>query len=97
MKFFVFDPFSPPYPGAAFWGGAGGGVSGGGGSKLLCEFWVLCVDLDSGPGIFFLVHGPPNPWRGSRVLTPGTPGRPPPPRWALASEDLAVFTLDKAV
>ena len=34
-------------------GGGGGGVSGGGGSKLLCVFWVLCVDLDPGPGQLF--------------------------------------------
>ena len=24
----------------------------------------------------FLAYGPPNPWRGSQVQTPGTPGRP---------------------
>ena len=28
---------------------------------------------------FFLVYGPPNPWRGSGVPTPSTPSRPPPP------------------
>ena len=33
---------------------------------------------------------------GSRVPTPGTPSRPPPPpRWPLASEDGAVFTLGR--
>ena len=42
---------------------------------------------------FFLVYGPSNPWQGSRVPTPGTPSRPPPPLWPLAGEDLAVFTL----
>ena len=41
----------------------------------------------------FLVYGPPNV-RGFRVPTPGTLSRPPPPLWPLASEDLAIFTLD---
>ena len=27
---------------------------------------------------FFLVYGPPSPWRGSRVPTLGIPSRPPP-------------------
>ena len=26
---------------------------------------------------FFLLHVPPNQWRGSGVLSPGIPGRPP--------------------
>ena len=44
--------FGPTEP---FWGGGGGwgGVGGGGGSKLLCVFWVLCVDLDPSPGQLF--------------------------------------------
>ena len=52
-EFFVFDPLSPPYPGTPFGGGGGRGGVGGGGSKLLCVFWVLCVDLDPGPGQLF--------------------------------------------
>ena len=31
------------------------------------------------PEDFCPVYGPPNLWRGSRVQTPGTPVRPPPP------------------
>ena len=68
---------------------------GGGGQNFFaysgCYVWIWTQVR----GNFFLVHGPPNPWRGSRVRTPGTPGRPP--LWALASEDLAIFMLDKAV
>ena len=41
----------------------------------------------------FSVYRPLNQWRGSRVPTLGTPS-PPPPIWPIASEDLAVFTLD---
>ena len=95
-EFFVFDPFSTPYPGTPFWGG--GGVGGGGveaGQNFFaysgCCVWIWTQVR----GNFFHVHGPPNPWRGSRVRTPGTPSRPP--LWALASEEFAVFTLDKAV
>ena len=58
--------FYPRYLGAPFCSGDGGG---GGGQK----FFV-------GRGVFFLVYGPPNPWQGSWVPTPGTPSRPPPPR-----------------
>ena len=85
-EFFDFDPPKPPYLGTTFLG-CGWGVS-----RLLCVLWALCVDSDLGPEDFFLVHGPPNTWQGSRVRTPGTPGRPLPP-WALANKDLAVFTL----
>ena len=71
------------------------GVSGGGGQNFFaysgCCVWIWTQVR----GNFFLVHGPPNPWRGSQVRTPGTPGRPP--IWPLASEDLADVTLDKAV
>ena len=77
-------------------GGGGGGVGGGGGGQNYFAYCGCCVwNWTRVRGNFFLVHGPPNPWWGSRVRTPGTPGRPP--LWALASEDLAVFMLDKAV
>ena len=100
MNFSFLTPLPPrtrvPLFGGVGVGGVGGGVGGGGGgvkTTLRIEAAVCGI----GPevrGNFFLVHGPPNPWWGSRVRTLGTPGRPP--LWALASEDLAVFTLDKA-
>ena len=71
----------------------GGGVGGGGGQNFFaysgCCVWIWTQVR----GNSFLVHGPPNPWRGSRVRTPGTPGRPP--IWPLLVR--TVFTLDKAV
>ena len=96
MNFSFLTPFTPPTRvGTPFWGGwVGGGCRGGGQNFFAysgCCVWIWTQVR----GNFFLVHGPPNPWWGSRVRTPGTPGRPP--LWALASEDLAVFTLDKAV
>ena len=77
MNFSFLTPLAPRTP---FWGGGGGGgVSGGGGQNFFaysgCCVWIWTQV----PGNFFLVHGPPNPWWGSRVPTPGTPGRPPPP------------------
>ena len=39
-------------------------------------------------GNFFLENGPPNQWRGPRSKL-YVPLAPPPPPWALASEDLA--------
>ena len=96
MNFSFLTPLAPPTRVPLFGGVGVGGVWGGGQNFFAysgCCVWIWTQV----PGNFFLVHGPPNPWRGSRVRTPGTPGRPPPPLWALASEDLAVFTLDKAV
>ena len=94
MNFSFLTPLSPRTRVPLF-GGVGVGGCRGGGQKFFaysrCCVWIWTQVL----GNFFLVHGPPNPWRGSRVRTPGTPGSPP--LWALASEDLAVFTLDKAV
>ena len=96
MNFSFLTPLAPRtrVPLLGGWGWGGGGVGGGGQNFFAysgCCVWIWTQV----PGNFFLVHGPPNPWRGSRVPTPGTPGRPP--LWALASEDLAVFTLHKAV
>ena len=57
MNFLFLTPLAPrtrvPLFGGVGVGGVGGGVSGGGGSKLLCVFWVLCVDLNPGPGQLF--------------------------------------------
>ena len=93
MIFWILTPVSPRMWVPLFWGEGLGGV--GGGSKLLCVLWPLCVYLDLGPKKLFSCNGPPNPWRGSRVPTLGTSSRPPPPIWPLASEDLAVLTLDR--
>ena len=90
---FSFLTLLPPRTRVPLFGG-GGGCRGGGQNFSAysgCSVWIWTQVW----GNFFLVHGPPNPWRGSRVRTQGTPGRSP--LWALASEDLAVFTLDKAV
>ena len=73
--FLDFEPRTPPPPhlGTPFFGGGAGGQSffaycG----RYVCIWtWVL--------KIFFLVYGPPTPWRESRVPTPDTPSRPPPP------------------
>ena len=67
-----------------------------GGSKLFCVMWPLCVYLELGPEeMFFLIYGPPNPWQGCWVPTPGTRSCPPPPHpiWPLASEHLAGITV----
>ena len=91
LNFSFLTPLAPRtgYPLLGGWGW--GGCRGGGGGCCVC-IWTQVT------GNFFLAHGPPNPWRGPRVRTPGTPGSPPPPPlWALASEDLAVFMLDKAI
>ena len=77
MIFWILTPV-PPRTGVPFFegGGVGGGGVGGGGQN----FFVYC-----GPCVciwtwvlknFFLVYGPPNPWRGSRVPTPGTLSHP---------------------
>ena len=92
MNFSFLTPL-PPSTRVPLFGGVGvGGVGGGVKTSFTysgCSVWIWTQVR----GNFFLVHGPPNPWRGSRVRTPGTPSLV----WALASEDLAVFTLDKAV
>ena len=94
MNFLFLTPL-PPRTRVPLFGGSGvGGCRGGGGQNFFaysrCCVWIWTQVR----GNFFLVHGPPKPWRGSRVRTPGTPGRPP--LRALASEDLVVLTLDKA-
>ena len=90
-EFFVFDPFSPPYPGTIFWGGCrGGGVK-----TSLRILGVVCGFGPRSAATFFLYMDPLTPGGG-----PGSELRVPPVApslWALAREDLAVFTLDKAV
>ena len=68
MNFWILTP--PTQPRYPILGG------GDGGSKPLCILRPLCVDLDLGRHNFFLVYGPPNPWWGSQVQTPGTPKAP---------------------
>ena len=85
MNFSFFTPFAPRTRVPLF-----GGVGVGGGSQNCFAYSGCCVWIWTRvQGNFFLLHGPRNPWRGSRVRTPGT-------LWSFASEDLAVFTLDKA-
>ena len=56
-----------------------GGVSRGGGSKLLCVFWVLCVDLDPGPGrLFFFLYMDPLTHGGVPGPNSRYPRSPPP-------------------
>ena len=91
MIFRIFTPLPPPPPNQVpLFGGSGGW----GGSKLLCALWPLCVYLDLGPEEFFSCIWTPQPMAGSQFPTPGTPS-PPPPISPLASEDLAVFPLDR--
>ena len=52
---------------------------GGGGAQNFFAYRGRCVCIWTWVlKNFFLVYGPPNPWWGSRVPTPGTPSRPPP-------------------
>ena len=67
-----------------------------GGSGPLCVFWVLCVDLEPRSRATFFLYMDPLTHGGG----PGSKLRVPPAApalQALASEDLAVFTLDEAV
>ena len=74
--FLDFDPRTPPHRGTLFWGGGGGG---GGGGQNLFVYCGRCVCICTWVlKNFFVVYGPPNSWRGSRVPTPGTPSYPPP-------------------
>ena len=92
MNFSILTPLPPvpryPMLGCVCEGGGGQGFFAYWGRRVL--IWTRVVHN------FFLVYGPPNPWRGSRVQTLGTPGHPPSPPslWPLAHEDLPVFTLD---
>ena len=77
MNFSFMTPLAPRTRVPLF-EGAGVGAGGGGGQNFFA-YSGGCVWIWTQVRGNFLVHGPPNPWRGSRVRTPGTPGRPPPP------------------
>ena len=98
MIFWILTPVPPPppAPGYPFFGGGGGGV-GVGGFKTS---WPIVADVCVfGPGssrTFFLYMDPltHGGGLGSQLQVPPV-APPPPPIWPLASEDLAVFTLDR--
>ena len=84
-----------PHLGTLLFGGLRFGVGGGGVKNSLRIGALVCV---CGPGSsrsFSFIYAPPNPSRGSRVPTPGTPSCPPAPIWLPTSDDLAVVTLDR--
>ena len=77
----------------------------GGGKIFLRTTEATC---GTGPGscmpflyvyVYVYVYGPLIPWWMSQVQTPGTHTHPPPPcpPMALASDELAVFALDRLV
>ena len=77
MNFSFLTPLAPRTRVPLFGGVGGVGGCRGGGSKLLCVFWVLCVDLDPRSRATFFLYMDP--------LTHGVPGpnstypRSPPP------------------
>ena len=86
MIFWFLTPVPPRTWVPPFFGG------GGGGGQNIFAYCGRCVCIWTRVlKNSFLVYGPPNPWRGSRVPTPGTP---PPPLRPLAVADLAVFSPD---
>ena len=75
LDFWILTPVPPPPPRTwvpPFWVGGWGGQN-----FFACCGRCVCIwtwVLKN----FFLVYGPPNPWRESRVPTPSTPSRHPP-------------------
>ena len=99
MNFSFLTPLAPrtrvPLFGGVGGGGMGGGVGGGGVTTSLRILGVVCGFGPRSRATFFLYMDPLTHGRG-----PGSQLQVPPVAphlWALASEDLAVFTLDKAV
>ena len=88
MKFSILTPL-PSHTWVPHFGGLGGL-----GGQYFVAFCGCCVWIWTWVLInIFHVYGPPNPWRVCQVQILGTPGQPL--LWALASEDLAVFALDR--
>ena len=95
MNFSFLTPLAPRTRVPLFWGCVGG-CRGGGGVKTSLRFvGAVCGFGPRSGAIFFLYMDPLTHGGGPGSEIPGTPGRPP--LWALAGEDLAVFTPEKAV
>ena len=93
MIFLILTPVPPPHLGTPFWGGVGGG---GVGVKTSLHIVAAVCVLGPGSRRTFFLYIDPLTHDGSRVPTPGTPSRPPPPPiWPLASEYFAVFKLGR--
>ena len=95
MNFLFLTPLPPRTRAPLLGGGGWGGVSGGGVKTTLRIVAAVCGIGPRSRATFFLYMDPLTHGGG-----PGSELRVPlvaPPLWALASEDLAVFTLDKAV
>ena len=86
MNFSILTTLTPLYLGTAFLGGGWGGQNFFADCSSCVGIWTWVLSN------FFLVYGPPNPWRGLQIPTLGTTS-PPPRIWPLACEDFGVFTL----
>ena len=98
MNFSFLTPLAPRTRVPLFggWGWVGGGVGGEGVKTSLRILGAVCGFGPRSRATFFLCMDPltHGGGPGSELQVPLVA---PPPLWALASEDLAVVTLDKAV